>query len=209
MARFSEWLTHIGARLGSVGRRVWPALGSIALLAVVISAGYYYYEWRAANFAARLEADKAAEKAPILDTTELRRALREVYRDTPPLNDTDELRRVLNKSPESTRPETQTPRLPPLVLSMSNPIQLGIFSSEAGAASAWRALTSQFSSLAQLAPMASPVTVEGRTVYRLRATGLRAEDVCRRLRDAGKACAVVPQSGACSDGPRRGCRQGM
>jgi hypothetical protein len=70
-------------------------------------------------------------------------------------------------------------------------IQLGAFSSQAGAARAWSALAGRFRYLAPLAHSVVPVEAGGRTLYRLRASGADAAGVCRRLQVAGEACSVV------------------
>ncbi|HEY5713275.1 MAG TPA: SPOR domain-containing protein, partial [Allosphingosinicella sp.] len=70
-------------------------------------------------------------------------------------------------------------------------IQLGAFSSQAGANSAWSALAGRFRYLAPLGHSVVPVQVSGRTLYRLRASGADAASVCRRLQVAGEACSIV------------------
>lgn len=70
-------------------------------------------------------------------------------------------------------------------------IQLGAFSSQSGANAAWKALSARFKYLAPLSHSVVPVTVNGRTLYRLRASGPNAADVCARLRVAGETCVAV------------------
>lgn len=70
-------------------------------------------------------------------------------------------------------------------------IQLGAFSSQASANRAWTALSRRFTYLAPLSHSIMPVQSGGRTLYRLRANGAEAADVCRRLKVAGEDCAVV------------------
>jgi hypothetical protein len=70
-------------------------------------------------------------------------------------------------------------------------IQLGAFSSQAGANRAWAGLSGRFRYLAPLGHSVVGANVGGRTVYRLRASGPGAADVCRRLRIAGEDCSVV------------------
>ena len=70
-------------------------------------------------------------------------------------------------------------------------IQLGAFSSQAAANRAWSALSGRFRYLAPLSHSVVPVQRDGRTLYRLRATGADAASVCRRLQVAGETCAVV------------------
>ena len=70
-------------------------------------------------------------------------------------------------------------------------IQLGAFSSQAGANNAWKALSGRFKYLAPLSHSIVPVTTGGRTLYRLRASGPEARNLCGRLRVAGESCVVV------------------
>ena len=70
-------------------------------------------------------------------------------------------------------------------------IQLGAFSSQAAAESAWRAMSGRFRDLAPLSHSVSPVQAYGRTLYRLRASGAGSADVCRRLAVAGESCVAV------------------
>ena len=70
-------------------------------------------------------------------------------------------------------------------------IQLGAFSSQAGANAAWSALSGRFRYLAPLSRSVVSARVGGRTLYRLRASGAGAAGVCSRLRAAGEDCSVV------------------
>ncbi|MFN3946457.1 MAG: SPOR domain-containing protein [Allosphingosinicella sp.] len=70
-------------------------------------------------------------------------------------------------------------------------IQLGAFSSQAAANTAWRALSGRFTYLAPLSHSVTPVESGGRTLYRLRASGPDAAALCRRLQVAGESCVVV------------------
>jgi len=70
-------------------------------------------------------------------------------------------------------------------------IQLGAFSSQASANQAWSSLAGRFRYLAPLSHNLVPVQSGGRTLYRLRASGADAANVCRRLQVAGEACSVV------------------
>lgn len=77
----------------------------------------------------------------------------------------------------------------------SGTIQLGAFSSEARARTAFTALSGRLPYLAGLDPLILPVAQDGKTLYRLRAhTGSAADarDICARLKVAGEACSVVP-----------------
>ena len=67
-------------------------------------------------------------------------------------------------------------------------IQLGAFSSQAGANAAWKALSGRFGYLAPLTHSVVPVTTGGKTLYRLRAGGPGAANICDRLKVAGESC---------------------
>lgn len=76
-------------------------------------------------------------------------------------------------------------------------VQLGAFSSEARARTAFKALSERFSYLQGLEPMIIPVAQDGKTLYRLRARVAdkgQARDICGRLSVAGEACSVVNQN---------------
>lgn len=90
-------------------------------------------------------------------------------------------------SQQSQRPPAQAQ--PPAAPSVT--IQLGAFSSQAGANRAWTALSGRFRYLAPLTHSVIPVQSAGRTLYRLRANGPDAAGVCRRLQIAGEDCSVV------------------
>lgn len=70
-------------------------------------------------------------------------------------------------------------------------LQLGAFSSKAGAEAAWKALSGRFSFLAGLSKSVEATTSGGKTLYRLRASGPNADELCARLRVAGESCSVV------------------
>lgn len=70
-------------------------------------------------------------------------------------------------------------------------IQLGAFSSQAAAGSAWKALADRFGYLEPLSHSIVPVESGGRTLYRLRANGPGADNICGRLRVAGESCVSV------------------
>jgi hypothetical protein len=70
-------------------------------------------------------------------------------------------------------------------------VQLGAFSSQAGATSAWKALSGRFKYLAPLTHNVTSAQVGGKTLYRLRASGPGAKDLCGRLRVAGESCVAV------------------
>lgn len=92
------------------------------------------------------------------------------------------------------RPQARTPAPAPAPAApaASGPtIQLGAFSSQAGANRAWTALSGRFRYLAPLTHSVVPVQSGGRTLYRLRAAGPDAAGICRRLKIAGEDCALV------------------
>lgn len=70
-------------------------------------------------------------------------------------------------------------------------IQLGAFSSSASANAAWKALSGRFTYLAPLTHNVVPVESDGKTLYRLRASGPGAANLCGRLRVAGESCVSV------------------
>lgn len=70
-------------------------------------------------------------------------------------------------------------------------IQLGAFSSPAAANAAWKALSGRFTYLAPLGHSVTPVANDGKTLYRLRASGPAAGDLCARLRVAGESCVTI------------------
>jgi hypothetical protein len=89
------------------------------------------------------------------------------------------------------QPQPQPQPQPPAAVPAGATIQLGAFSSQASAQAAWKALSGRFTYLAPLSHMVVPVTTGGKTLYRLRASGPGAADVCGRLRVAGETCARV------------------
>ncbi len=70
-------------------------------------------------------------------------------------------------------------------------IQLGAFPSGAAAEKAWKALSGRFGYLAPLSHSVVQATVNGKTYYRLRATGPGAAGICGRLKVAGEQCLKV------------------
>jgi len=73
-------------------------------------------------------------------------------------------------------------------------VQLGAFSSEAAANSAWAQISGRHGSLRSLSRTVTPVQAGGRTLYRLRAAASSrdaARSLCAGLRNAGQACSVV------------------
>ncbi len=86
---------------------------------------------------------------------------------------------------------TATAAAPAAVAAGGATIQLGAFSSQASANAAWKALSGRFSYLAPLSHSVVPVTAGGKTLYRLRASGPGADNICGRLRVAGESCVRV------------------
>jgi cell division septation protein DedD len=70
-------------------------------------------------------------------------------------------------------------------------VQLGAFSSQAGANTAWKKMSGRFGYLSPLTHSVTTVTAGGKTLYRLRASGPDAASLCGRLRVAGESCVVV------------------
>jgi cell division protein FtsN len=70
-------------------------------------------------------------------------------------------------------------------------IQLGAFPSAASAEKAWKALSGRFAYLAPLSHSVVSANVNGKTYYRLRASGPGAAGICGRLKVAGEQCLKV------------------
>ncbi len=73
-------------------------------------------------------------------------------------------------------------------------LQLGAFSTQAGAEAAWKTLSGRFGFLGSLGKSITAAPSGGKTLYRLRAMGTSkasAESLCARLKVAGEACSVV------------------
>ncbi|HEX8572643.1 MAG TPA: SPOR domain-containing protein [Allosphingosinicella sp.] len=70
-------------------------------------------------------------------------------------------------------------------------IQLGAFPSAAAAEKAWKAMSGRFGYLAPLSHTVVSANVNGKTYYRLRATGPGAPGICGRLKVAGEQCLKV------------------
>ncbi|HEY0043930.1 MAG TPA: SPOR domain-containing protein [Allosphingosinicella sp.] len=99
------------------------------------------------------------------------------------------------QQPAAPAPAAQTPE--PMVIPAPAPtpaaggggsIQLGAFSSQAGANNAWKAMSGRFKYLGGLTHSVVPVTSGGKTLYRLRASGPGASGICNRLKVAGESC---------------------
>lgn len=96
-----------------------------------------------------------------------------------------------NQTQPQAQPQQQPAQPPAPAAGPGATVQLGAFSSQAGATGAWRALSGRFSYLAPLTHSVVPVQAGGRTLYRLRASGPNAADICRRLQVAQESCSVV------------------
>ena len=70
-------------------------------------------------------------------------------------------------------------------------IQLGAYDSLPVARWVWKSMSTRYGYLKPLAPSITPVRVNGRKYYRLRATGLKAHLLCAWLRQARETCFVV------------------
>ena len=70
-------------------------------------------------------------------------------------------------------------------------IQLGAFPNGAAAEKAWKALSGRFAYLAPLSHSVVQANVNGKTYYRLRASGPDATGICGRLKVAGEQCLKV------------------
>jgi hypothetical protein len=70
-------------------------------------------------------------------------------------------------------------------------IQLGAFPNGAAAEKAWKSLAGRFAYLAPLSHNVVTAEVNGRTYYRLRASGPGAQGICGRLQVAGEQCLKV------------------
>jgi hypothetical protein len=81
-----------------------------------------------------------------------------------------------------------SPKAAPAAAGAGGSIQLGAFSSQAGAEKAWKALSGRFSYLAPLSHNVASVSSGGKTLYRLRAGGPDAAGICDRLKVAGESC---------------------
>lgn len=92
------------------------------------------------------------------------------------------------------RPEPKVDIRPGAAPAASGPggtVQLGAFSSQASANAAWKALAGRFAYLAPLSQSVTATTTGGRTLYRLRASGPGAKNLCDRLRVAGESCVSI------------------
>jgi len=70
-------------------------------------------------------------------------------------------------------------------------IQLGAFSTQAAAEAAWKGLAKRFAYLEPLTHSVVEVKTGEKTLYRLRASGPEAADICGRLKIAGEECVAL------------------
>ena len=98
--------------------------------------------------------------------------------------------------PASVPSSPPPPAQPAPVAQTNSAVQLGAFSSAANAREAWRQLSSRFrSQLAGLTSDIFPVTVSGRTLYRLEArvtSQSAAQRLCRQLQQHSQGCLPLP-----------------
>lgn len=80
---------------------------------------------------------------------------------------------------------------PPSSSSGGSTVQLGAFSTQAKANAAWKTLSGRFSFLQGLTQSVVPVQSDDKTLYRLRAVGGGAREICAKLRTAGESCTVI------------------
>lgn len=98
---------------------------------------------------------------------------------------------LLKAPPPTNAGQTSTPAPAPAAGGSGGTIQLGAFPSGAAAEKAWKAMSGRFAYLAPLGHSVVAANVNGKTWYRLRASGPGAADVCGRLRVAGENCLKV------------------
>lgn len=102
------------------------------------------------------------------------------------------LAKQATKAPESKPAAAKIAATPaPEPASGGSMVQLGAFSSQAKANAAWKTLSGRFSFLSSLTQSVVPVQSGDKTLYRLRASGGNAGDICRRLKTAGESCSVI------------------
>jgi hypothetical protein len=99
----------------------------------------------------------------------------------------------LLKAPAASNEPAAKPQAPaaPAAAGSGGTIQLGAFPSGAAAEKAWKALSGRFGYLAPLSHSVVQANVNGKTYYRLRATGPGAAGICGRLKVAGEQCLKV------------------
>lgn len=93
--------------------------------------------------------------------------------------------------PPKPRPVAVAAEQAPLSSSGGSVVQLGAFSTQAKANTAWKTLSGRFSFLQGLTQSVVPVESDDKTLYRLRAVGGVAREICAKLRTAGESCTVI------------------
>lgn len=109
-------------------------------------------------------------------------------------------------APAAARPVRSAPAAPVAVSNGSHVVQLGAFATEAGAKRAWRHYAARNPALHGHGSTIVPVTVQGRTLWRVRVAGFAgyapASSLCGSVKAHGGACLVMvsprtaPQPGA-------------
>ncbi|MBV8685475.1 MAG: SPOR domain-containing protein [Alphaproteobacteria bacterium] len=93
--------------------------------------------------------------------------------------------------PAAQAPQAPAPAAPATGAASGATIQLGAFPNGAAAEKAWKGLSGRFAYLAPLSHSVVSANVNGKTWYRLRASGPGAAGVCGRLQVAGEQCLKV------------------
>jgi hypothetical protein len=89
-------------------------------------------------------------------------------------------------------PKAGAPATPaPAAAAGGGTIQLGAFPNAAAAEKAWKAMSGRFAYLAPLSHSVVSANVNGKTYFRLRASGPGAAGICARLKVAGEQCLKV------------------
>lgn len=95
-------------------------------------------------------------------------------------------------APAPVQPPVATPVVAPAA--GGGTVQLGAFSSNAAAQTAWKSMSGRFASLKPLTNSVVSASVGGKTVYRLRAnvgSHKDANTLCGKLKVAGESCAII------------------
>ena len=98
---------------------------------------------------------------------------------------------LLKAPPATNVPAAKPDSAAPAAAAGGATIQLGAFPSGAAAEKAWKALSGRFAYLAPLSHSVVQANVNGKTYYRLRASGPDAAGICGRLKVAGEQCLKV------------------
>ncbi|HEX8380174.1 MAG TPA: SPOR domain-containing protein [Allosphingosinicella sp.] len=98
---------------------------------------------------------------------------------------------LLKAPAASNAPAAKADTAAPAVAADGATIQLGAFPSGAAAEKAWKAMSGRFAYLAPLSHSVVQANVNGKTYYRLRASGPGAAGICGRLKVAGEQCLKV------------------